>query len=295
MDSIFKVKHAANPLPLIFDSPHSGQHYPVDFDYICSRADLERAEDKYVDDLFSCTPAYGGTLLLAHFPRSYIDVNRAIDDIDLDMVAGGHWPAELYGPIAPSARSDAGIGLIRRLIRPGVPLYGAKLSAATVHRRINDYYIPYHKKLEELIETAHFNFGESWHINCHSMPDSSARPRMPIAINGLHAKNADFVIGDRDGSTAALHFTHALRDFLKSLGYTVTINDPYKGVELIRRYSNPARGRHSVQIEINKALYMNEITRKKSRDYNALKDDIEKMVHFISSYASAQLIPRAAD
>ncbi len=295
MTHIYSIHKPEKDLPLIFDSPHSGQDYPADFAYICSRADLERAEDKYVDDLFSCAPSYGGTLLLAHFPRSYIDVNRAIDDIDLDLIEGGHWPADLYGPIAPSARSDAGIGLIRRLIRPGVPLYGAKLSAEMVHQRINDYYIPYHKKLEELIETAHFNFGESWHINCHSMPDSSARPRMPVAINGLHARNADFVIGDRDGSTASLHFTHALRDFLKGLGYTVTINDPYKGVELIRRYSNPARGRHSVQIEINKALYMNEETREKTRYYNELKDNIQKMVDFVSTYASAQLIPRAAD
>lgn len=295
MTHIYSIHKPEKDLPLIFDSPHSGQDYPLDFGYICSRADLERAEDKYVDDLFSSVPSYGGTLLLAHFPRSYIDVNRAIDDIDLDLIKDCHWPAELYGPVAPSARSHAGIGLIRRLIRPGVPLYGSKLDAETVHRRINDYYIPYHKKLEDLIENAHFNFGESWHINCHSMPDSSARPRLPVAMDGMHAKNADFVIGDRDGSTASLHFTHALRDFLKSLGYTVTINDPYKGVELIRRYSDPASGRHSVQVEINKALYMDEDTRTKTSNYNALKSDIEKMVGFIASYASAQLIPRAAD
>ena len=295
MTRIFSIHKPKKGLPLIFDSPHSGQDYPLDFNYICSRADLERAEDKYVDDLFSRVPAYGGTLLLAEFPRSYIDANRAIDDIDLDLIEGGHWPAELYGPIFPTARSDAGIGLIRRLIRPGEPLYGSKLCAETVHRRIHDFYIPYHKKLEELIESAHFNFGEVWHINCHSMPNASARPRLPIAISGLNAKNADFVIGDWDGSTASQHFTRALREFIKNLGYTVTINDPYKGVELIRRYSNPARGRHSLQIEINKALYMNELTLEKSNNYNALKSDIEKIVLFLSDYVSAQLIPRAAD
>ena len=150
-------------------------------------------------------------------------------------------------------------------------------------------------KLEELIEEAHYNFGEVWHINCHSMPSASARPRVPIGLRGFRALNSDFVIGDRDGSTADLHFRHAIADFLKSLGHIVSINDPFKGVELVRRYSNPARGRHSIQIEINKALYMNETTGEKNRNYNALKGDIEKLCAFIADYARANLVQKAAD
>ncbi|MFP4313594.1 MAG: N-formylglutamate amidohydrolase, partial [Alphaproteobacteria bacterium] len=245
--------------------------------------------------LFSFAPDYGGTLLTAHFPRSYIDVNRAADDIDSDLLHGGYWPEHQFGPIDPTSRSDAGIGLIRRLVKPGVPVYDRYLSAEEIQARIQTCYNPYHTALEGLIEQAHYNFGEVWHINCHSMPHSSARPRMPRGIQGMQARHSDFVIGDRDASTANQDFTHTLRDYLKKLGYHVSINDPFKGVELVRRYSNPARGRHSIQIEINKSLYMDEETGEKNRNYTALKSDIEKLVAFIAGYASEHLVPKAAD
>lgn len=294
MHKSFNILTADSPLPLIYDSPHSGRVYPEDFNYICDFEELEHAEDRYVDELFSCVTNHGGTLLTAEFPRSYIDVNRAADDIDVDLFKG-NWPDQLYGPIEPTSRSDAGIGLIRRLVKPGTPVYDRYLTPEEIHARIQNYYKPYHTKLEELIETAHYNFGEVWHINCHSMPHSSARPRMPIGIKGMQARHADFVIGDRDGSTSDLDFTHALRDFLRQNGYHVTINDPFKGVELVQRYSNPRRGRHSIQLEINKALYMNEQTGEKSENYAALQADVEKLVIFIQDYASANLVPKAAD
>lgn len=296
MKNIFSIqKPDQGALPLIFDSPHSGTVLPRDFDFICDPADLARAEDKFVDALFAGAPAHGAALLCAKIHRAYIDLNRAIDDIDLHILENRDWPADTFGPIAPTLRSDSGIGLIRRLIRPGVPLYGHALTPEQVWNRIQTYYIPYHKKLEELIENAHFNFGEVWHINCHSMPNSSARPHRPLGLRGTQPRTADFVIGDRDSTTASLHFTHAIRNFLRNLGYTVTINDPYKGVELIRRYSNPSRGYHSVQIEINKSLYMNEDKLEKNSNYNILSADIDKLVAFLSGYVSAQLIPRAAD
>ena len=259
MSNPFTIAAPATPLPLIFDSPHSGTHYPDDFAYVCAFGDLQRAEDRFVDELFACAPEYGGVLLCAHFPRSYIDVNRGIDDID-PVILAESWP---HGEINPSSRSDAGIGLIRRLVRPGMPLYDQPLSVAAISHRIENYYKPYHAALEKLMNEAHYNFGQVWHINCHSMPSASARPKQPIGINGYGGLETDFVLGDRDGTSCDLDFTHALRDFLRGLGYTVTINDPFKGVELVHRYSAPARGLHSLQIEINKALYMNEDTSEK--------------------------------
>ena len=294
MDHILKVKTSKQPLPLVFDSPHSGTLYPENFDYACAFEELEQAEDRYVDDLFSCVTDFGGTLLTAEFPRSFIDVNRSADDIDIDLI-DGFWPEDKYGPIDPSSRSDAGIGLIRRLVRPGIPVYNRNLTPEEIHARIKTYYHPYHTKLEELIEEAHYNFGEVWHINCHSMPSSSARPRMPMGIRNFQARNADFVIGDRDGTTCDLDFRKSIADYLKSLGYHVSINDPFKGVELVQRYSNPARGRHSVQIEINKSLYMNELTGERSKNYDNLKTDIARLSAFIANYANARLIPKAAD
>jgi len=290
MDKIFTISKPDNPLPLIFDSPHSGAHYPEDFDYACSFALLERAEDKYVDELFSCAPDYGGALLCALFPRSYIDVNRAECDIDPDLLE-----EEYPEAINPTARSDAGIGLIRRLVKPGVPVYERDLSTREVQRRIETCYHPYHDALQRLIDEAHYNFGKIWHINCHSMPSSSARPRQAIGIIGSRSKAVDFCLGDRDGTSCSKEFTHSLRDFLKSMGYSVTINDPFKGVELVARHSQPARGRHSLQLEINKALYMDEEKNTKSVGYDALQGNIQKLIAFCADYVESQLVDLAAD
>ncbi len=291
MKEILSIATPEKPLPLVFDSPHSGTIYPEDFDYVCRFTDLQKAEDKFVDELFSCVPEYGGALLCANFPRSYIDVNRRIDDID-PVILADPWP---FGKINPSSRSDAGIGLIRRLVRPGMPVYDHPLSVEDVAARIEKCYKPYHDALEKLINDAHYNFGQIWHVNCHSMPSASARPKQPIGFMGRLPCETDFVLGDRDGTSCDLEFTHAVRDFLKGLGYTVTINDPFKGVELVHRYSAPARGLHSLQIEINKALYMNEETNKKLGDFENLRLDIESLVGFCADYVQANLVDMAAD
>ena len=293
MKSVLSIKKPkTNTLPLIFDSPHSGHHYPDDFDHICDHLTLERAEDKYVDDLFESAPDHGAHLLLAHFPRSYIDVNRSHDDIDTELL-DGHWQGDF--PIFPTNRSDAGIGLIRRLVKPGIPVYERDLSSDEIIARIENYYRPYHNALADLIEGAHYNFGQAWHINCHSMPSSSAYPKRPIGLIGNQPKPSDFVLGDRDGTTCDPAFTRVLRDFIKSLGYTVTINDPFKGVELVEKYSNPARGYHSIQIEINKALYMNDDTNEKTANYEVLKAHIGNINAFIAEHIESRLIPLAAD
>ncbi len=287
MSRPYSITKPKNPLPLIFDSPHSGTTYPADFRYACDFAELERAEDKYVDDLFAAAPSYGATLLCAQFPRSYVDVNRCATDIDPELLHEP-WP---HSEIAPSARSDAGIGLIRRLVKPGMPVYDRVLSAKEVLTRIQKFYTPYHDALEKLMADAHYNFGQAWHVNCHSMPSSSAKPKRLPRMTGT----SDIVLGDRDGTTCDIEFTHALRDFLKSLGYTVTINDPFKGVELIRRYSNPVRGFHSIQIEINKALYMNEETCTKNKNYARVKADMEKLMSFCAEFVESNLMDLAAD
>ena len=291
MDHPYSIFEPATPLPLVFDSPHSGQTYPADFNYACAFDELEKAEDKFVDDLFDCVPTHGGALLCALFPRSYIDVNRAATDIDPELLHEP-WP---HSEIAPSARSDAGIGLIRRLVRPGVPVYNRVLPADEILHRITHYYAPYHSALADLINKAHYNFGQVWHINCHSMPSSSARPRRPMRMTGGRPREMDIVLGDRDGTSCDLDFTHAVRDFLRGLGYSISINDPFKGVELVDRYSNPDRGFHSLQIEINKSLYMNEDTGEKTANYAAVKTDIEKLVAFCADYAQSRLTALAAD
>lgn len=289
--NILSIHRSESPLPLVFDSPHSGNIYPPDFNFACAFSALASAEDKHVEDLFAAAPAFGAALLLAHFPRSYIDPNRAPDDIDPEIL-GGAWP---FGATNPTSRSDAGIGLIRRLVKPGIPVYDRPLSAGEIIHRLEKYYKPYHSALETLLDEAHYNFGKVWHINCHSMPSASARPKQPIGLTGSQPRGSDIVLGDLDGTSGDLRFNYALREFFKKRGYTVTVNDPFKGVELVGRYSNPPRGRYSLQIEINKSLYMDEETNTKSKHYDALKSDIEDMIAFCADYVSAQLIDLAAD
>lgn len=289
--NVLELKSPPDPLPLIFDSPHSGTIYPSDFRYSCDFDLLQKAEDKYVDDLFSPAPDYGACLLTALFPRTYIDVNRAACDIDPDLI-DGDWPYDDM-PLNPTNRSDAGIGLIRRLIKQNTPVHNHELSPKEIKSRIDTYYNPYHDTLKKIIEGAHQKFGQVWHINCHSMPSAGKRLGAMGRANPFSAP--DFVLGDRDGTSCDIDFTHALKDFLTSNRYKVAINNPYKGVELVRRYSSPSIGRHSIQIEICKSLYMDEDTLEKSKNYDALKNDISDLIAFCADYSHSNLIPLAAD
>lgn len=291
MQSILSTQSPPKPLPLVFDSPHSGTSYPPDFGYDCDFTLLRGAEDHYIDQLFAAAPAHNATLLCALFPRSYIDVNRRADDVDpllMDDVALSH-------SYKPSARSDAGIGLIRRLVRPGTPIYTRHLSEDEIQHRIAEYYMPYHEALGKLIDQAYYNFGQVWHINCHAMPAATAFPKLRPLLAGQAITPADIVLGNRDGTTCDSDFIHMVRDFFVSNGYRVTINDPFKGVELVRRYSAPTRGRHSLQIEINKALYMNEATLEKTSNYSLIKAHLDEFIAHCADYVSSRLNRLAAD
>lgn len=283
MNPYFIARPNTPALPLVFDSPHSGTTYPADFGYACDFLKLQEAEDRFVDELFSAAPAHGAPLLCATFPRSYIDANRPEDDIDPALLSSP-WPKNY----TPSSRALAGIGLVRRLVQPGLPVYDGLLSPADIQHRIDTYYRPYHAALKNLLDESVAAYGQVWHINCHSMP---ARNLFPSYIG----RTADFVLGDRDGTTCDIHFVHAMRDFLKGLGYRVAINDPYKGVELVRAYSNPAAGRHSIQVEVSRALYLNEPTGEKSRGFGGLKENMDALVNFCADYARARQVPMAAD
>lgn len=293
-DRTFTLENADAPLPLIIDSAHSGREYPADFRYACPLPDLARMEDRYVDDLFSAAPDHGAALLHARFARSYIDLNRAIDDIDPRLLADP-WPHETHGMIRPTARSDSGIGLLCRLTRPGLPVYSRTLASAEIIHRIEHYYKPYHAALENFLDDAHYRFGAVWHISAHSMPAASAVPKRALKLAGREAAPSDFVLGDRDGTTCGREFVHAVRDYLRKQGFRVSINDPYKGVELIRRYAQPTRGRHSLQIEINRALFMDEETGDKNPFYLKTKEKIGELIDHCASFAKHDLQRTAAD
>jgi N-formylglutamate amidohydrolase len=263
-----------DPVPVVFDSPHSGAEYPRDFGHCMSEQGLRRLEDAFVDELFEHAPRFGAAFLRALFPRSYIDPNRAPDDIDLAMLAD-EWPHEAN----PGPKSEVGIGLIFRLAAEG-PVYDRKLAAHEVRNRLESYYWPYHRALERVLEQTWQRFGEVLHVNCHSMKSMSTG-RTP---EGPGVERPDFVLGDRDGTSCDRAFTEHVREFLSDAGYRVSVNSPYKGVELVRRYSDPPTRRHSLQIEVNRALYMDEERVCKREGFERVRDTLMALTDTIREY-----------
>lgn len=260
--------------PLVLDSPHSGSIYPEDFRYNCPKAWLRETEDGLVDEIFSAAPKLGLPLLKAFIPRSYIDVNRAENDID-PKILQSPWPEQNK----VSARSEAGIGLIRRIYkqRDPQPIYNRFLSVNEVRARIEKYYRPYHKTLADTLEDTHKAFGIVFHLNCHSMP----------LQDDLHFRG-EIVLGDRDGTSCHSSFTHFVEECLTKMGYRVLINHPYKGVEILHRHGHPAQNRHSLQIEILRSLYMNEKTRGKTPGFKTTQQDmtslLKQLVDFTTNF-----------
>ena len=273
------ILHAprATAIPLVLDSPHSGEHYPNDFDHAPPRAIVRLAEDTHVGRLYRYAPGFGATLIEANFPRAYIDANRSLDDLDAAML-DGRWPV----PLAVSRKTQQGIGLLWRVARGGAPMYRRKLTVDEVQARIDNWYRPYHGALDKEADRLRARFGVVWHINCHSMP----------AIGDANADDpgrarADFVLGDRDGTTCAGEFTAFVADTLRTMGYSVAINDPYRGVEIVRRHGRPAERRHSLQIELNRRLYMDEDTLEPNAGYAALEANLQRLMAALAGYVSA--------
>lgn len=250
-----QVTSVAGHTPLVLDSPHSGTVYPEDFRPVCELATLRRAEDTHVEKLYAFASDRGAAWIEAHFPRSYLDANRDMTEVDTTML-DGPWTDPVSTDPRVLSKVRLGKGLIWKLTDEGLPIYDRPLTVAEVRQRIDQCWRPYHAAVAQAIDEAHARHGYSIHINCHSMP----------AIAGSHATDfpglahADFVIGDRDGSTADPALSQRLCAHLRACGYSVDYNHPYKGVELVRRHGDPAANRHSIQVEINRKLYMDEAT-----------------------------------
>jgi N-formylglutamate amidohydrolase len=266
---------ASAAIPLVLDSPHSGHHFPGDFGAVVSEAELREGEDCYVDELYAGGPEIGVPLLAALWPRTYLDPNRNAGDVDLDLIEG-KWP----GDYRPSGKAKIGKALIWRTLEDGRPIYARKLGVDKVQQRIQRYHAPYHAAIRELIQRNVDKFGKSFHINCHSMRAVAGKQ----SEEGEGSARADFVLGDRDGTSCDPAFTEFVRAALAGMGYRVKVNDPYKGVELVRAYADPAAGRHSLQIEINKRLYMDEATLAKTPGFALLQKNLSTLLGELKTY-----------
>jgi N-formylglutamate deformylase len=266
---------AGEHLPLLFDSPHSGTIWPEDFRPAAPEAGVRAAEDSFVHELFGAAPAHGACLLEALFPRAYVDVNRGLEDLDSELLAEP-WP----GPLAPGEKSALGKGLIWRLCPPGVPVYDRLLTRAEVERRIEDYYRPYHAALAETLDALHARHGEVFHVDCHSMKSVS----IAMDAEGPGVARPDIVLGDRDGTSAEESLVALVREALESRGLEVALNHPFKGAEIVRLAGDPAAGRHSLQIEINRRLYMDERTRRPHDGFEQLRAILDGLIAQIAEH-----------
>jgi N-formylglutamate amidohydrolase len=269
------VAPKTEPIPLVFDSPHSGVTIPEDFKPTVTPDLVLTSTDTHVDVLFDYVPELGCPLLAALFPRSFVDVNRSRLDMDVALV-DGEWPE----PIRDNAAAKRGMGLIWRYAWGDTPMYTNPLSVTEVQARLDRYFEPYHAALRALLDETHKRFGRVYHINCHSMPAVGHA----LSPDPAGTVRADFVLGDRNGTSCEQAFVHLAAEVLRGCGYSVSLNVPFTGAELVQAYSNPADGRHSLQIEINRRLYMNESSRERLSSFDNVKADLTHLSQRLRDY-----------
>jgi N-formylglutamate deformylase len=269
LDVPFEIHEPRTPFsPVVCNSPHSGSAYPSSF-LAQSRLQLSvlrRSEDTFVDDLFADAVRLGVPLMRAHFPRSFLDVNREPYELDPRMFEGR------LPPFANtrSLRVAGGLGTIARVVGDAREIYDKRIPVDEALGRIERYYKPYHRELRRLISRAQDFYGAAVLLDCHSMPSNAHghedRPR------------ADIVIGDRYGTSCSPVVTDIVEDTLRGLGYSVLRNKPYAGGFITEHYGDPAAGFHAVQIEVNRALYMDEREYRRSARFEYVRADIGRMI-----------------
>jgi N-formylglutamate amidohydrolase len=253
--------------PVVFCSPHSGRVYPKAF-LKASRLDphtLRKSEDCFVDELFEPVVELGAPLIAARFPRAYLDVNREPYELDPELFQG-----RLPGfANTQSARVVGGLGTIARVVADTEEIYRERLPVGTAFERIERLYAPFHSALAGLLEATRRRFGMAVLIDCHSMPSAS--------MGHPSGGRPHFVLGDRFGASCDAKLTRFIRELLQRSGFEVQVNRPYAGGFITEHYGSPAQGVHALQLEINRALYLDEATLSKNKDFPKLARTLSEM------------------
>ena len=271
-------------VPFLFASPHSGRCYPESL-LARTRLDavtLRRSEDAFVDELFAGAIGLGAPLLAAQFPRAWLDVNRNAAELDAAMFDGA-----LKVPVdSPTPRVTAGLGVIPRIVRDGAEIYRGKLDRGEADDRLEQFYRPYHQALKALIADTRAHFGVAVLIDCHSMPSALSVP--------------DVVLGDRYGASAAPALTARAEAAFMREGFSVARNTPYAGGHTTVQYGRPASDCHALQIEINRALYLDEDRITKRPGFESLRARLTRVLEHLTTIPLASLgrpssLPEAAE
>ncbi|MGL4291083.1 MAG: N-formylglutamate amidohydrolase [Phreatobacter sp.] len=248
------------PVPIVVDVSRSGREYPVDMRSPVPFTAIHDNVSVYVEDIWADAPRYGATMLQALFPHMYIDANRDELDIDPDLVEG-EWPV----PLRPTV-SKRGLGLLKSKSRYGEPVQERKFTFAEVEERLNRYHRPYHRELKSIIDRVKSSYGFVYHLSCHCMSAIGA-PTHPDAGE----ERPDFCLGNIGETSASGKFTEAVAETIRAQGYSCTINQPYPGGEINRRYGDPAGGVESIMVEINKKRFMDVKTFRKNDGFDSIK------------------------
>jgi N-formylglutamate amidohydrolase len=275
------VEPAAWRAPIIFNSPHSGSAYPDAF-LNASRIDLptlRRSEDSFMDELIGGLGGLGFAVVRVHFPRSYVDVNREPYELDPRMFAG-RLPSFAN---TRSMRVAGGLGTIPRVVGDGQEIYRERLMVDDALARIETLYKPYHRALRRLINRVHQTFGAVVLVDCHSMPS--------IGVSRDEPRRPDVVIGDRYGTSCAPLLPDTVEETMSRLGYSVGRNKPYAGGFITEHYGNPASGLHVVQLELNRAVYMDERRREKGPRFAQVVSDFARLAEALATVPLGDLGP----
>ncbi len=270
--------------PILFNSPHSGSIYPHAF-LTASRLDvtmLRRSEDSFVDALAIGVVGRGYPLMRAHFPRCYVDVNREPYELDPRMFEG-RLPSFAN---TRSMRVAGGLGTVARVVGDAQEIYGQRIPVDDAIRRIETLYKPYHRALRRLFTRIHRDFGTAVLIDCHSMPSTAGskdeRPR------------ADVVLGDRYGTSCVPVIAETIESTLRGQGYSISRNKPYAGGFITEHYGNPTAGLHAIQLELNRALYMDERRYERIPSFGRLASDLEALADRLAAIPIEELRPYRA-
>ncbi len=269
---------------VVFASPHSGRDYPTSFlrSSVLDERTIRSSEDAFVDTLLDGVPSLGAPLLAANAPRAYIDLNRAADELDPALIEGVRLAAH-------NPRIASGLGVIPRVVAGGRAIYRGKMSRAEAESRINTFWRPYHDCLGDLLETARDVYGEAILIDMHSMPHEAMD-----SIASAGAKRPEIVLGDRFGSAAAPRVMERVEAAFERAGFRTLRNAPFAGAYITQTYGRPARGFHAIQIEIDRALYMNEREVRPNGNFMSFRRVLQSILAEIAEIGRGEM-PLAAE
>lgn len=275
----------AQTTSVVFASPHSGRNYPAAFlnSTLLDALEIRSSEDAFVDDLCAHAVEHGAPLLMAQAPRAYLDLNRNFDELDPALIRGvrkrGHNP-----------RLASGLGVIPRVVANGRPIYRGKMSLQAAQARIEQIWEPYHAALSHLMREAQSAFGEAILLDCHSMPHEALDNVVPPG-----AARPDIVLGDRFGASASASITGLVEAAFVDAGFKVARNMPFAGAYICQAYGRPSRRNHAIQIEINRALYMDEDQVKPNENYKDFKDRFNAVIRDLAAIGRSNEVVLAAE